>query len=171
MLLCSYSRRQGGRSRRLRLPFFFLLCFFCKSISGQSNNTVLEQLQNGEAIKLEWVHQQYLLENGSQPSNFPLYPDQMKEGEREVFVGLKLEMEACNSKPCKIKIWIEYVHSVQFPERQKVTPSLDLMNPTTPTAAKHFPKLVDTRYHFKNDKLNTENITQKSSTYLCYCAI
>lgn len=142
----------------------FLLCFFSLSISGQSNTTILEQLKNGEVLRLEWVHQQYLLENGSKPSNFPLYPDQMTEGEGEVFVGLKFEMERCATKPCKISVWIEYVHSVQFPERQNVIPSLDLMKPTTPAAAKHFPKIVDTRYRFKNDKPNslTDNAFTKT---------
>ena len=78
---------------------------------SQNTTTVLDQLKAGDTLRLEWVHQQYLPDSGSEIGDYPLFPDQMKEGERESLVGLKLVIEPCPTSTCPIKVWVEYVQS------------------------------------------------------------
>ena len=124
------------------LLFLFLVP---QSLFGQSNNTILEHLQNGETLRLEWSHQQYLIENGTKPSDYPLFPDQLKAGEREVTVGLKLEIENTQKTGQQVKVWIEYINSVEFPERTPYD-SLNLFTASTPPNALVYPTIQDTRY-------------------------
>ena len=114
-----------------------------QSLFGQSEKTVLEHLQNGETLRLEWSHQQYLVENGTKPTNYPLFPDQLKAGESEVLVGLKLEMANSEQAKKQVKVWIEYVSSIAFPERQPYD-SLSLFTASMPPNALVFSN--DSRY-------------------------
>ncbi|MFK7950876.1 MAG: sensor histidine kinase [Saprospiraceae bacterium] len=124
---------------------YILLLLLSQSLFGQSKKTVLEHLQNGETLRLEWSHQQYLIKNGTKPTDYPLFPDQLKAGEREIIVGLKLEMVNGKKEKGGIKVWIEYVNSVEFPERQPYD-SLNLFSASTPPNALIFPTIQDTRY-------------------------
>ena len=116
---------------------------------GQSTTTVLQQLKKEKTLRLEWVHQQYLPDSGSVAGNYPLYPDQMKEGEGEAFVGLKLELANCDEDSCMVNVWVEYVSSVQFPERKAKQNLLDLFEGGTPANASIYPKIEDTRYVYQ----------------------
>jgi len=129
-----------------------LLCFSCL-LFGQNQPTILTELQAGKTLRLEWVHQQYLPDSGSVVGDYPLFPDQLKDGEGESFIGLRLKMEECPTNNCAIKIWIEYVSSLTFPARGAYNENGVVWERGTPPTASLFPKIEDTRYLYrKNDK-------------------
>lgn len=135
------------------MKYIFLLLFIliCFKIHGQTS--MLDQLQKKKTLHIEWATQKYLMERESEIPDYPLYPDQLKEGEKEAFVGLKLELDNCTVDSCLIKIWVEYISTIEFSKRIKITDSLDLFHTGTPTSAKIFPAIQDTRYVYKKSTL------------------
>ncbi len=70
-----------------KLCIFLLLSTSFVSLSGQS---LRRSLQNGESWEVEWVQQRHLSKDGSIPGSYPLFPDQLKAGEYDVRIGLRL---------------------------------------------------------------------------------
>jgi hypothetical protein len=131
----------------MKYGLLFFSLFISTLVFSQTETTILEALQKGKTLQIEWAHQQYLSENGSIPTGYPIYPDQMKIGEGESFIGLKLEMDNCAETPCLIKVWVEYVSTVQFPVRPKKQP---LSTSTTTSNNLVYPLIEDTRYVIDN---------------------
>ena len=144
---------------------FLLVVFLPYYLNSQSNPYVLDKLKAGETLRIEWVHQQYLPDSGSVVGNYPLFPDQMKDGEGESFVGLKLEMEDCPTSTCLIKVWVEYVSTVAFPNREKYNPDADVFKPNTPPTAMLFPKMEDTRYISTTGQLPAFSLGKLKETF------
>lgn len=128
--------------------WYCLFLFLCLTSALQSQNaqTVLEALKSKKILELEWVHQRYSSERTSFSDDYPMFPDKLKEGEGESFVGLKFEMVDCDNPPCQVKVWVQYVSSVTFPDRQSFDPNINIYQPTTPPNASLLPKIMDTRY-------------------------
>ena len=139
------SKRNFNHAQMKHLHILLFLFLASQSLFGQSEKTVLEHLQKGEILRLEWSHQQYLTKDGTKPMGYPLFPDQLKAGESEIIVGLRLEMVNIQKESKQVRIWIEYINSVEFPERMPYD-SLNLFSASTPPNALVYPTIQDTRY-------------------------
>ena len=94
------------------IRYWCFLCAFCcftTMLFGQHGVTVLEKLQAGETLEIDWVQQQYLPDSGSVVGEYPLFPDQLMNGEGEMHAALRLEM--INNT---LKIWVESIYCLQF---------------------------------------------------------
>ena len=121
-----------------------IFLFVIVRLSAQQNKTVFEHLKVREVIELDWVHQQYLPDSGSRTGDYPLFPDQLKDGEGEMHARIRLEKSSKNS----IKVWVDYIFCLQYPERVPLDLSKGLYAEGLPEEALVYPKIEDTRYHF-----------------------
>ncbi|MFK7981530.1 MAG: hypothetical protein AB8G86_16215 [Saprospiraceae bacterium] len=95
---------------------YFLFYFLCIPLvlCSQELKTVLAHLQNGDTLHVEWVHQQYLLEAKEfTKQKYPLFPDQLREGEGEMHLSFKIMLTKNN----QFKIWIDYISTIHHPKR------------------------------------------------------
>ncbi|MBX2876976.1 MAG: histidine kinase [Saprospiraceae bacterium] len=66
---------------------YLFLAFRFVTLSGQS---LEKSLQEGETWEIEWVQQRHLSKDGSTIASYPLFPDQLKAGEYDMRIGLRL---------------------------------------------------------------------------------
>lgn len=142
------------------LIFLLLTC----SLFAQQKETVLAYLKAGETIEIDWVHQQYLPDTGSVAGTYPLFPDQLQDGEGEMHARLRLENGAAN----QIKIWVDYIFTLQYPKRVPIDFSKGLLARGLPEDALVYPVMEDTRYHFKTGTLMPDFYKKLSDTPLIF---
>ncbi|MEZ5039898.1 MAG: histidine kinase [Saprospiraceae bacterium] len=113
----------------MKIYLFPIFLLFCSSplLLGQSIATTLKAKG---PLQLEWVQQRHLLKGGSQPGQYPLYPDQLENGEWEIRIGINLYQDTKDG----IKGTIGYISYLHFPERK--------MSTSTPTPRKQQPEMV-----------------------------
>ena len=70
---------------------FLFLTLSTIMVSGQS---VEESLRTGDSLEIEWIQQRHLSKNGSIAGSYPLFPDQLKAGEYDMRIGLRLFKDA-----------------------------------------------------------------------------
>ena len=122
----------------------YLICYFLCApfvLCSQEIKSVLAHLQNGDTLHVEWVHQQYLLEAKKFiKQEYPLFPDQLSEGEGEMHTSFKIML----TKDNQFKIWVDYISTIHYPKRIVTNNPFEGI----PDSALVFPIIEDTRYYF-----------------------
>lgn len=114
---------------------------------GQNGVTVLDKLQAGETLEIDWVQQQYLSDGGTVARNYPIYPDQMKNEEGEMHATLRLELKNAN----QLNIWVESIYSLYFHKIHATPFNPNSLGPNH-TNALSYPTIDDTRYFYEEGK-------------------
>lgn len=127
----------------------FICLLWVVSLFSQPEETMLAHLKTGATIEIDWVQQHYLPDSGSIAREYPLFPDQLKDGEGEMHARLRLQKLNNN----RIKVWVAYIFSLQYPQRIPLDPSKGIYAEGLPEKALVYPQIEDTRYHF--DALST----------------
>ncbi len=131
---------------------------------AQQNKTAIDYLKAGEIIEIDWVHQQYLSDSGSVAGDYPLFPDQLQDGEGEMHARLKIEALSEN----QIKIWVAYIFTLQYPKRVPIDFSKGLYARGLPDEALVYPVIEDTRYHFETGTLMPDFYKNLNKTPLIF---
>ncbi|MEM8526011.1 MAG: histidine kinase [Bacteroidota bacterium] len=132
---------------------------------------MLQHLKNGETLELEWAHQvfekEYFYERYKKGIKYPIFPDEMTYGEKEVFVGLQLKMEDCGSKNCPIAVKVNYVNSVAFPKEPDNNVDSYLLGARQPENTLPYPIIKDTRYSYDHAQESRfkSNVTEREALF------
>lgn len=94
------------------------LCTFLlliASLTGLSGQRLQQALQAGENWEVEWVQQRHLANGGSLAGSYPLFPDQMKAGEYDMRIGLRLFKDSTAG----LSASVTYVSYIELPTIQQ----------------------------------------------------
>ena len=101
-------------------------------VSGQS---VEESLRTGEGWEIQWTQQRHLPKNGSTVGSYPLFPDQLKPGEYDIRIGLRLFKDS----KAGLSANVTYVSYIELPLIEQLG-----SNPTQSKLSQ--PIFLDTRF-------------------------
>ncbi len=125
-------------------------------VGSLQSQTFAEALQAGQTIQVEWTQQDLREERSGPATDIPLFPDQLRPGESEVRVGLRLKAERGGSLIAEV----DYVTFFALPELDE---NSNLSGRENLLSA---PIILDTRFQdsyfnpqlFRLDVLTQENL-------------
>jgi len=132
------------------IRYWCFLCAFCcftTMLLGQNGVTVLDKLQAGETLEIDWVQQQYLPDSGSVVGEYPLFPDQLKEGEGEMHTRLSLQLTAEQQLTIKVISVFCLKSGFTYPSNLNGIEEELAIN-----KAAFLPTIEDTRYYFNANR-------------------
>jgi peroxiredoxin len=125
-------------------------------LGQMQGQTFAEALQAGQTIRVESIQQELLDERGGLAKDIPLFPDQLRPGESEIRVGLRLKAESGGSLVAEV----DYATFFALPELDENSYRSNQENILSP------PTILDTRFQdsyfnpqlFRLDVLTQENL-------------
>ena len=133
-----------------------ICCCIIVSVGSLQSQTFAEALQAGQTIQVEWTQQKLRDERSGLTTDIPLFPDQLRPGDSEVRLGLRLKTESGGSLIAQV----DYATFFALPELEDNPYRSDEENILSP------PIILDTRFQdayfnpqlFRLDMLRQETL-------------
>ncbi len=126
--------------KKILLFLFIFPCF----LWSQTLPTAKVNPMPNVPFEVEWLMQKRALH--AAPGNYPVYPDQMTNGEGEIIIGWKIDKLDCTAGTCTVEAKISYIKYLFLPVLDYAEGQGSSIGPAGPGEELNKIMIVDSRY-------------------------